>query len=208
MKQSFHEAVFELFEKMIEEYKDIEFAYPVNAYLTGGAAIYLLTKMRASDDVDAILTQTVDFPTGVVTVWEDEGIKKTLSYDDNYHPDFGLIAEDYEDRSFKIKCLDNKINIKVLHPLDIIITKMSRFSAGDEEDIQAIIRAFDIDKELLIKKVHYELEGRFLDEWKLKDYEYKLEDICEMIDEKNTPNRKESVSSSKEIKDIIEKNIT
>jgi hypothetical protein len=57
--------------------------------------------------------------------------------------------EDFEDRAKLLKNIDNKFEIYLLHPIDLIITKISRYAPNDEEDIVNIIRCCDIDKELL-----------------------------------------------------------
>ena len=43
--------------------------------------------------------------------------------------DYALMAEEFKNFKFK------NINLKTLHPLDIIITKSARYNARDDEDI-------------------------------------------------------------------------
>lgn len=188
---NFKAAVFELFEKILEDYKDKKFEYPVNAYITGGVAVHFYTNARMSDDIDVILDRDLNIPSDLAVEWLNEnGEKEVLMYDHNYNDTFALIPEDYDSRAKLIKNLDDKINIYVLHPLDLIISKISRYADNDIEDIENLIKVcnlkkFDITKEKLLKTVFYEIDGRSMTFSSIKDHAYRLMDICEFIDEKN-----------------------
>lgn len=188
---NFKAAVFELFEKILEDYKDKKFEYPVNAYITGGVAVHFYTDARMSDDIDVILDRDLNIPSDLAVEWLNEnGEKEVLMYDHNYNDTFALIPEDYDSRARFVKNLDDKINIYVLHPLDLIISKISRYADNDIEDIENLIEVcdlekFDISKERLLETVFYEINGRSMSSSSIKDHAYRLIDICELIDEKN-----------------------
>ena len=59
------------------------------------------------------------------------------------------LPDDYAERSKDVLALKH-IQLKVLNPLDIVITKTARLNARDEEDIQAI--AAYVDKEELLQR--------------------------------------------------------
>lgn len=63
------------------------------------------------------------------------------------------LPSDYVDRAITINTNFNKIDIRALSFVDIIITKVARFLERDEEDISSIFRRVEIDKK--------ELESRF-----------------------------------------------
>ena len=59
------------------------------------------------------------------------------------------LPDDYAEKSKEIAQL-NKITLKALHPIDIIITKAARFNARDEEDIKTASKY--VNKEELVKR--------------------------------------------------------
>jgi hypothetical protein len=59
------------------------------------------------------------------------------------------LPEDYVEKSKEILTLKN-INLRALHPADIVITKAARLNARDEEDIRALARY--VDKDMLMKR--------------------------------------------------------
>lgn len=188
--KNFKVAVFELFEKILEKYKNHMFECPINAYITGGVAVHFYTKVRMSDDIDIILDRELDIPNDLFVEWLNEnGEKEVLMYDYNYNDTFVLIPEEYKSRAKLVKNLDDKINIYVLHPLDLIISKISRYADNDIEDIENLIEQcdlekFNITKENLLEIVFYEIDGRLMSNSTIKDHAYRLIDICELIDEK------------------------
>lgn len=188
---NFKTAVFELFDKILEEYKDYKFEYPINAYITGGVAVHFYTNARISDDMDVILDRDLNIPKDLAVEWlNNNGEKEVLMYDYNYNDTFALIPEDYASRAKLVRSLDNKINIYVLHPLDLIISKISRYANNDVEDIENLIencdfKRFEITKEKLLDTVFYEIDGRAMSNSTINDHAYRLMDICELIDEKN-----------------------
>jgi len=123
---------------------------PVKAYLTGGGAVHYYCNSRVSDDVDLIMQYTVKIPKDLFVVWlNDEGTLEQVHYDHTYNSTFGLLHEDYEDRAIHMITIDNKFEINLLSPEDLIISKLVRFAQNDEEDILNIIKTGKVDKELL-----------------------------------------------------------
>jgi len=147
---NFKDAVLSMMESIAENIPDIHKASPVKAYLTGGAAIHFYTQMRVSDDVDVILSNNVQIPQDLVVLWlNKEGNIEQIAYDYNYTPTLGILHEDYEDRATLVKTIDGKFQIYVLHPIDLIISKLVRYAANDEADIKAMVEHGYIDKQRL-----------------------------------------------------------
>ena len=62
-----------------------------------------------------------------------------------------FLPSDYLARSKPIKQLTN-IDLRALHPVDIIVTKIGRLDERDEQDIEACIREFKISKSAVAKR--------------------------------------------------------
>jgi len=83
----------------------------------------------------------VKIPEDLFVVWlnEESGMLEQVHYDYNYNSTFGLLHEDYEDRAIHMITIDEKFEISLLSPEDLIISKLIRFAQNDEEDIKSII---------------------------------------------------------------------
>ena len=55
--------------------------------------------------------------------------------------------EDYVDRAKLYKIIDDKFEVYVLSPIDLVISKILRFSDNDEQDIKGLIQRKLVDKE-------------------------------------------------------------
>ncbi len=116
---------------------------PVRVYLAGGAAVHALTAGRVSMDVDPILSHRVLIPQDLVVVYDDEdGRQKTVAFDYNYNPYLGLIHPDYPERAIRLDWPgQGKLELYVLAPVDLAITKLCRYAENDQSDIQGLIDA-------------------------------------------------------------------
>ena len=61
------------------------------------------------------------------------------------------LPEDYTDRAKKIQEMQ-KIDLRVLDPIDLIITKAARFNDRDKEDLLVIIRNYPISQGELVER--------------------------------------------------------
>lgn len=149
-ENSFINAIYKMMD-IISERIPNDIQLPVKAYITGGCAVHFYTGSRVSDDMDLILSHNVRIPQDLSVVWLDEHQTiHQVSYDYKYNPTLGLLHEDFEDRAKLIKNIDGKFEIYLLSPIDLIITKISRYAPNDEEDIDKIIANCDINKEELL----------------------------------------------------------
>jgi len=62
-----------------------------------------------------------------------------------------ILPEDYLKRSIPIKKMKN-IELRALHPIDIVVTKIGRLDDRDEQDIEACIRKYRITKNQIVKR--------------------------------------------------------
>ena len=149
---SFKEAIIEMMGEIAKQIPDSHKQTPVKAYLTGGGAVHYYCNSRVSDDVDLIMQYTVKIPEDLFVVWlNDEGTLEQVHYDHTYNSTFGLLHEDYEDRAIHMITIDEKFEISLLSPVDLIISKLTRFAQNDEEDIANIITTGKVNKDELFE---------------------------------------------------------
>ena len=114
---------------------------PVNVYLAGGMAVHLYTAARVTTDVDAEFGSRVFIPSDlVVDVTLEDGSRVSMFFDTNYNSSFALMHEDYLDDSIALDLGVEQIRLHVLCPLDLAVSKISRFAENDKEDIAALVR--------------------------------------------------------------------
>jgi len=148
--KSFKAAIVEMMEQIAKEIPDSHKQMPIRAYLTGGGAVHYYCNSRVSDDIDLIMQFSIKIPENLFVLWEnEEGILAQVHYDHTYNSTFGLLHEDYEDRAIPMLNIDEKFEIHLLSPEDLIISKLIRFAQNDEEDIRNIISTGRVDRELL-----------------------------------------------------------
>lgn len=115
---------------------------PVKMVVAGGAAVHYYTAYRVSADVDAVFSKRLLLPDDLEVVWKDEDGKPRLLYlDKQYNDTFALMHEDYV--SDAIPCTElnagkRKIHVYFLSPVDLAVSKLSRYEAVDQEDIRAL----------------------------------------------------------------------
>lgn len=113
----------------------------LNVYLAGGMAIHLYTSDRYTMDIDAEFGGRVFIPGDLtVDISLDNGEKGSLYFDTNYNSTFALMHEDYIEDSIFIDLGLEHIRLHVLSPLDLAVSKISRFAENDREDICQLVR--------------------------------------------------------------------
>ena len=201
---SFSEAIMEMMEEIAKYIPDAHKQTPVKAYLTGGGAVHYYSNKRVSDDVDLIMQYVVKLPDDLFVTWiNDDGLIEEVHYDYTYNSTFGLLHEDYENRAIILKTIDDKFEINLLSPEDLIISKLVRFASKDEEDIKDIIETGKVNKEKL-----YELAKDAINVgvgFQKNFVEINLEivmDICEQYEKKNNHDIKSILKEESNKKNI------
>jgi hypothetical protein len=137
--------------------------FPIKMYVAGGAALHLLTGARVSADVDAVFSKRVMFSEDISVSYRDaDGRARYLYLDRSYNDTLGLLHEDANDDSkpIDIPGVDKKlIDVRVLSPLDLAVSKLSRFSDQDREDILLLAREGLISAATLRKRAEEALGG-------------------------------------------------
>lgn len=63
-----------------------------------------------------------------------------------------MLPDDYLERSKPIKTKLKNIDLRALHPVDIVITKVARLDERDEQDIKSCVKKFKIKKNQIEKR--------------------------------------------------------
>lgn len=165
--------------------------FPIRMVVAGGAALHLLTGARASEDVDAVFSKRVLFNEEIEVSYRDpDGRARLLYLDRNYNDTLGLLHEDaHEDaRPIDIPGIDKKlIDVRVLAPIDLAVSKLSRFADQDREDILLLAREGLIDSASLRKRAEQALTGYVGD---LTSVRNSIEIACRLIESAQPPGRR------------------
>ncbi len=123
---------------------------PIVAAVAGGAALHFYTGGRISSDIDASLLARVLLDANDLRVAYNlpDGGPQVLSYDTQYNDSLALLHEDaYDDAiPLHVEGVDpRRLEVRLLAPLDLAVSKLSRFSAQDRVDIKALARERLVD---------------------------------------------------------------
>ena len=136
---------------------------PIKMYIAGGAALHLLTGERVTEDIDAIFSRRVLLDDAIEVSYRDPDGRARLMYlDRNYNDTLGLLHEDaYADsRPYDIPGIDKAVvDVRVLSPVDLAVSKLSRFSDADRADIELLARKRLIHAPALRARTEHALQG-------------------------------------------------
>jgi Nucleotidyltransferase of unknown function (DUF6036) len=166
-------------------------ALPIRMYIAGGAALRLLTGARVSEDIDATFSRKVLFNEDIEVSYRDpDGRARLLYLDRNYNDTLGLLHERaYEDsQSVDVPGIDEKlIDVRVLSPLDLAVTKLARFSDQDRDDIRLLAQKGLIDSSALRKRAAEALSGYIGDAAPVRT---SIDAACRLIDAERPSKRR------------------
>lgn len=113
-------------------------------YVAGGAALHFYTGERVSRDVDAAFSHRIALPENLEVAYRDaDGAARLLYFDRQYSDTLALMHEDAYDDSVALALdgIDASIlDVRLLSALDLAISKISRFSSQDRDDIASLAR--------------------------------------------------------------------
>lgn len=136
---------------------------PIRMYVAGGAALHFYTGARISEDVDASFSHRVALPENLEVAYRDaDGRARVLYFDRNYNETFALMHEDAWDdsRPLEIEGSDRDLlEVRLLSPLDLAVSKLARFSSQDRDDIITLAHRKLIDAPGLRKRAAAALGG-------------------------------------------------
>jgi len=121
--------------------QSLQLSSPLVVYLAGGMAVHLYTSERVTTDVNAEFSARLAIPSDLLIDVELEGGESVVLYfDTNFSPMFGLVHEDYQQDAIGVDLGLHLINVRVLSPIDLAVSKLARFADNDREDIQTLVR--------------------------------------------------------------------
>ncbi len=133
-------------------------ALPVRMYVAGGAALHFHTGERVSVDVDAVFSRRIALPDRLDVAYRDQdGDARLLYFDRQYNDTLGLMHDNaYADSlPLTLDGVDARVlDVRILTPLDLAVSKLGRFSGQDRADIAALARrglvsAWNLEKRAL-----------------------------------------------------------
>jgi hypothetical protein len=117
----------------------LQLGTPVKVWIAGGMAVNLYTGTRPTGDIDAEFSIRLYIPDDVyVEIRLEDGSSRPIWLDKNYNPMFALLHENYQHDSIKIDLGLKDFDIYVLSPVDLVLSKIVRFSETDQGDIQSL----------------------------------------------------------------------
>lgn len=115
---------------------------PLTVFLAGGMGVHLYTGKRVTTDIDAEFSGRVVVPTDLfVQVELSDGSTEDIYFDSNFSTTLGLIHEDYQQDSVPVELGLQHITVRVLSPVDLAVSKISRLADPDKEDIHDLVCA-------------------------------------------------------------------
>lgn len=115
---------------------------PVVMYLAGVVAVNFYCGTRYTEDVDALFSRRLVLPRDLtVNYRRRDGSEAFIYFDANYNTSFALLHKGFEERAREWPGMGNEqrlIQLRVLAPLDLAVSKIARFSEQDRADIRAL----------------------------------------------------------------------
>lgn len=119
----------------------LQLRQPVDVFLAGGMAAHVYTADRVTTDVDAEFAARIFLPPDLeVEVVLEDGSREVVYLDTNYSPTLSLMHEDYREDAIPLDLGLEHLRVRALSPVDLAVSKMSRFADPDRADIEALAR--------------------------------------------------------------------
>ena len=162
------EVLFNLLKNFDEEAKE-----KITLVAVGGTAMSLLDLKVSTLDVDFTVPRSDKPEFDRVRNSIPHGFKIDVYVDGSVF--CNTLPDDYLERSSEIRNF-NKIFLRALHPVDIVVTKIGRLNDRDIQDIEACILRCNIKKEEIVERaVNIIYIGRE------EDYQYNLQWVMENL---------------------------
>ncbi|RXZ36057.1 hypothetical protein D9O50_05720 [Oxalobacteraceae bacterium CAVE-383] len=136
--------------------RSLELTEPVQMYIAGGMATHLYTASRVTADVDAEFSKRFLVPADLLVETAEGNV---LYLDAAYNSTFALMHEDYLRDAIKVPMASDHIEVYVLSPVDLIVSKIARLSGPDLGDIQSLVWNMRITAEEIERRATEALGG-------------------------------------------------
>ena len=129
---------------------------PLVICVSGGAAVHLYTGARVSKDIDAKVMARFLPPEGLEAAYRgSDGHARLLYFDTQFNDSYALLHHDAYDDALPVEVpgVDpRKLEVRLLAPLDLAVSKLSRYEVHDQQDIRALAEAGLVDAGELRKR--------------------------------------------------------
>lgn len=136
---------------------------PIKMFVAGGAALHFYTGERVSRDIDAVFSHRIALPEDLEISYRDaDGAARLLYFDRQYNDTLALMHEDARADSLPLSLegIDPRVlDVRLLAPLDLAVSKISRFSEQDRTDIASLARHRNVRSAALRRRAHEALAG-------------------------------------------------
>ena len=161
-------------------------ALPIRMVVAGGAALHFHTGSRVSLDIDASFSRRIVLPAGLEVAYRDEdGAARLLYFNYQYNDTLGLMHEDaYADSlPLSLPGIDSRVlDVRLLAPVDLAISKLGRYSAQDIADILALATHGLLDGDAMVTRAQAAISAYVGDTRRLQgnidDIARKLKRLC------------------------------
>jgi hypothetical protein len=138
-------AFLEIARRISASLKDLpKAALPVHMYVAGGAALHFYTGERVTQDIDAAFSRRIALPDNLEVAYRDaDGAAQLLYLDRQYSDTLALIHENayVDSEPLALPGLEPEIlDVRLLTPTDLAVTKIGRMTGQDRDDIAALAR--------------------------------------------------------------------
>ncbi len=116
----------------------------VTACLAGGIAVHIYTGWRVSRDVDVQLSHRIAIPDETVAMYMDGDRTEALRLDTGFGDFLGLFHPDWRQDALPLRRI-GRIEVKVISPTDLAVSKIGRLRGNDLEDIRQLARSGVLD---------------------------------------------------------------
>jgi hypothetical protein len=134
---------------------------PITMFLAGGAAMHFYTGTRMTDDIDAVFDRKILVPSDSTVLYRDtQGNARSVYFDMNYNESFALLHEDAHEDAWRLR-IDgmDAVRVLVLQPVDLALSKLSRFSEIDRGDILQLAKGGLITSNAVRQRAEEALPG-------------------------------------------------
>lgn len=125
----------------------------VKCYIAGGIGVRCFAPIRPTDDLDVFFEGgRVIIPPNTMIEVASRGEHRSLYFDHQYNPNFGLLHEDFDKRAVPLAPNQRgRLRLFVLHPVDLALSKVVRFEDHDRNDIAALAKLGTFDREAFMR---------------------------------------------------------
>jgi hypothetical protein len=160
---------------------------PLVMYIAGGAAQFIHTGTRVSEDIDAAFSRRFIPPANLDVAYTDaDGAPRVLYLDRQYNETFGLVHEDAHEDAIPIAIegvSPDVVDVRLFSPTDLAVSKIARYENHDRDDIAALARAGLVDSATVRLRAEEALVGYVGD---VKRVKASIKMACRLIEE-NAP---------------------